>query len=109
MKKLLILLGLAILLGLTACSTSPQGDSDSNTGNSSPEEQGISSRSILQFIEALEETQPDALHSVMIRRHGKIVAQGWWAPYNPESPHLLWSLSKNFTSTASGWHRRRDC
>ena len=53
MKKLLILLGLAILLGLTACSTSPQGDSASNTGNSAPEEQGISSRSILQFIEAL--------------------------------------------------------
>ncbi|MCK5692676.1 MAG: serine hydrolase, partial [Bacteroidales bacterium] len=102
MKKLLTLLGLAILLGLTACSTSPQNDSDSNTGYSTPEEQGISSRSILQFIEALEETQPDALHSVMIRRHGKIVAQGWWAPYNPESPHLLWSLSKSFTSTAIG-------
>jgi len=38
----------------------------------------------------------------MLRRHGKIVAQGWWAPYNPNSPHLLWSLSKSFTSTAIG-------
>ena len=38
----------------------------------------------------------------MLRRHGAIVAEAWWAPYNPESPHLLWSLSKSFTSTAIG-------
>jgi hypothetical protein len=38
----------------------------------------------------------------MIRRHGLIVSQGWWAPYAPETPHLLWSLSKSFTSTAIG-------
>ena len=93
MKKLLSLLSLLTLLGLTSLNPS---------GYSTPEEEGISSRSILQFIEALEEAQPDALHSVMIRRHGQIVAQGWWVPYAPETPHLLWSLSKSFTSTAIG-------
>ena len=39
---------------------------------------------------------------MMLRRHGKIVAQGWWAPYKAEAPHMLYSLSKSFTSTAIG-------
>jgi CubicO group peptidase (beta-lactamase class C family) len=102
MKKLFALLILVPLLGFTTCTPSPEEESSTNTGYSTPEEEGISSRSILEFIEALEEAQPDALHSVMIRRHGNIVAQGWWAPYSAESPHLLWSLSKSFTSTAIG-------
>jgi CubicO group peptidase (beta-lactamase class C family) len=102
MKKLFFLLFLASMLGFTACTPSPEKESSSSAGYSSPEEQGISSGSILQFIEALEEAQPDALHSLMIRRHGSIVAHGWWAPYAPEAPHLLWSLSKSFTSTAIG-------
>lgn len=102
MKKLLALLILVPVLGFTTCTPSPKEESSNNTGYSTPEEEGISSRSILEFIEALEEAQADAIHSVMIRRHGNIVAQGWWAPYSPESPHLLWSLSKSFTSTAIG-------
>jgi len=102
MKKFLTLLTLFSILGITTYANSPNSDSAKYTAYSTPEEQGISSRSILQFIEALEEAQPDALHSVMIRRHGKIISQGWWAPYAPETPHLLWSLSKSFTSTAIG-------
>jgi len=31
-----------------------------------------------------------------------VVAEGWWAPYAPEGLHLLYSLSKSFTSTAVG-------
>lgn len=102
MKKLLALFILLPILGLSSCSTSPKEGSTSSSGYSTPELEGISSKAILQFIEALEEAQPDAIHSVMLRRHGKIVAEGWWAPYNPDSPHLLWSLSKSFTSTAIG-------
>lgn len=102
MKKLLFILILLPLLGLTSCTTSPKVELTNNSGYSTPEEEGISSRSILKFVEALEAEQPDAIHSIMLRRHGNIVAQGWWAPYNPESPHLLWSLSKSFTSTAIG-------
>jgi len=102
MKKIIALLILVSIPGITTYANSPNSDSANNTAYSTPEEQGISSRSILKFIEALEEAQPDAIHSVMIRRHGKIVSQGWWAPYAPETPHLLWSLSKSFTSTAIG-------
>jgi len=74
---------------------------------STPESQGIASSGILAFIEALEtgrkNTHPlDAVQSIMILRHGKVVAEGWWEPYNPEFPHMLFSLSKSFTSSAIG-------
>jgi CubicO group peptidase (beta-lactamase class C family) len=38
----------------------------------------------------------------MIIRHGKLISQGWWFPYNAETPHVMNSLSKSFTSTAIG-------
>jgi CubicO group peptidase (beta-lactamase class C family) len=38
----------------------------------------------------------------MVLRHGHVIASGWWAPYGPDRPHLLYSLSKSFTSTAAG-------
>ncbi len=45
-------------------------------GQSTPESQGMSSKAILNFIDAAEKQQPDALHSLMIVRHGNIVAEG---------------------------------
>jgi len=68
---------------------------------STPEAQGVSSNGLLGFVEAAEQ-QVDALHSVMLVRHGHVVAEGWWAPYAPDEPHVLYSLSKSFTSTAVG-------
>jgi CubicO group peptidase (beta-lactamase class C family) len=67
-----------------------------------PESLGISSHAILGFIAAVEKERKDDLHSFILMRHGKVAAQGWWTPYNPESPHMLYSLSKSFTSTAIG-------
>lgn len=67
-----------------------------------PESLGISSQAILNFIEAAEKERKDELHSFVLLRHGQIAAQGWWNPYNTDSPHMLFSLSKSFTSTAIG-------
>src|SRR5215204_4028610 len=39
----------------------------------------------------------------MIIRHGNVVAEGWWDPYKPALKHVLFSLSKSFTSTAIGF------
>lgn len=66
-----------------------------------PEAEGLSSSAILAFVEAAE-TELDALHSLMILRHGHIVTQGWWQPYGASYNHRLFSLSKSFTSTAIG-------
>jgi CubicO group peptidase (beta-lactamase class C family) len=67
----------------------------------SPESQGIASSAILQFVEAVD-TQLHELHSFMLLRHGCVVAEGWWSPYAPQKLHMLFSLSKSFTSTAVG-------
>jgi CubicO group peptidase (beta-lactamase class C family) len=67
----------------------------------SPEQQGLSSSALLQFVEAVD-SQLHELHSFMLLRHGRVVAEGWWSPYQRETPHMLFSLSKSFTSTAVG-------
>ena len=38
----------------------------------------------------------------MLVRHGHVVAEAWWTPYDAQTPHVLYSLSKSFTSTAVG-------
>jgi CubicO group peptidase (beta-lactamase class C family) len=67
-----------------------------------PAEQGVDPRGIEEFLDALEAADDIEPHSLMILRHGRVVASGWWAPYTAERPHLLYSLSKSFTSTAAG-------
>lgn len=66
-----------------------------------PEEQGVSSQGIVDFLDAVER-QNLGLHSLMILRRGSVLAEGWWRPYTAHRPHMLFSLSKSFTSTAIG-------
>jgi CubicO group peptidase (beta-lactamase class C family) len=66
-----------------------------------PERQGVAADAILQWVEALER-EIHEIHSFMLLRHGSVIAEGWWSPYGPDHPHLLFSLSKSFTSTAVG-------
>lgn len=75
--------------------------SNFNLLRSTPEAQGISSRDLLHYIDTINE-KVDAFHSIMLVRHGHVVAEGWWAPYRRDIPHMLFSLSKSFTSTAIG-------
>jgi CubicO group peptidase (beta-lactamase class C family) len=69
---------------------------------SAPEAQGVLSAGILQFLDAAAASKIE-FHSLMIARHGQVVAEGWWAPYRPDAVHLLYSLTKSFTSTAVGF------
>jgi CubicO group peptidase (beta-lactamase class C family) len=85
----------------TPASSASKASSTTTLPRSTPEAQGISSAAILQFIEQAEQ-KLNALHSVMIVRHGHIVTEGWWAPYAANEPHMMFSLSKSFTSTAVG-------
>ena len=43
------------------------------------------------------------MHSIMVLRHGKVVAEGWWKPYSAELKHTMYSVSKTFTATAVGF------
>ena len=69
---------------------------------STPEAEGVSSAAILAFVADAEATV-DALHSMMLLRHGRVIAEGWWTPYGPQWNHTMYSMSKSFTSTAVGF------
>jgi CubicO group peptidase (beta-lactamase class C family) len=66
-----------------------------------PEEQGVASRGLLAFVDDVERHVPE-LHSLMVVRHGAVVAEGWWVPFARDRLHRLYSLSKSFTSMAVG-------
>ena len=68
----------------------------------SPAAQGVDATGVHAFLDALEAAPDIEPHSLMIMRHGRLVASGWWAPYTSDRPHLLYSLSKSFTATAAG-------
>src|SRR5437660_12472764 len=68
---------------------------------SSPEAQGVASSAALKFVDEADK-KVENMHSFMLVRHGRVVAEGWWAPYDAKSRHELYSLSKSFTSTAVG-------
>ncbi len=67
---------------------------------SSPEVVGIPSFAISEFADRMNKLVD--IHSFMVLRHGKVAAEAWKAPYSANEPHMLYSLSKSFTSTAAG-------
>ncbi|WP_405015244.1 serine hydrolase domain-containing protein [Kitasatospora sp. NBC_01539] len=68
---------------------------------SAPAASGMSSRSITALLDRLEARSVEC-HSIMVVHRGRVVAEGWWAPYSADRPHLLYSLTKSFTSIAVG-------
>ncbi len=67
-----------------------------------PESVGIHSEGVLKFLDLIEQRGAE-LHGMMLLRHGKVCAEGWWKPYNPQSPHIMFSFTKALTSTAIGF------
>jgi len=68
---------------------------------STPEEQGVDSESIRALVDRLVE-RDQGLHSLMVLRHGHVIAEGWWAPYTADQRQMMFSVSKSFTATAVG-------
>ena len=68
-----------------------------------PEDQQVDPAAIVRFLDTVEDHPGVEMHSLMVVRHGHVVAEGWWAPYSAERPQLLYSLSKSFTSTAAAF------
>jgi hypothetical protein len=68
---------------------------------STPENEGVSSAQIIDFLNAVDTGRVE-LHSFMFIRHGKVIAEGWWNPYGLDKKHVMFSASKTFTATAVG-------
>ena len=60
----------------------------------SPSEANVDSRVVLNFIDEVFANDLD-LHSFMLYRHGKVVAEGWSWPYENHRPHVMHSLTKS--------------
>lgn len=69
--------------------------------NGTPEEVGISSEDISALIKQLHD-DGIYMHSLLIIRHGKLVAEGYYAPFTRDTKHRIYSISKSFTSGAIG-------
>ena len=69
-----------------------------------PESCGVDSRDLLKFIEGMEDMPEEKeTHGFMLIRHGKLLTEGWFAPYTEDMPHILFSDTKTFTQLAIGF------
>lgn len=66
-----------------------------------PENQGILSKTVIEFIDACE-AQDLQLNTFMLICNNKAIAQFWKKPYEKDCVQLLYSLTKSFTSVGVG-------
>ena len=66
-----------------------------------PEKHGLSSAEITKVIEGLEE-KGLSMHSVLVMRHGEVVAECYAEPFDENSLHRMYSTSKSFVAMAIG-------
>ena len=67
-----------------------------------PEQCGISSVDIKEYIDCLENCGLST-HDVIIARGNDIVYEKYWKPFGPEFLHRMYSVSKSFVSIAVGF------
>lgn len=101
--RMIVCLGMLCLgsPGLPSARAAEDSAAAKNLPRSTPEAEGVSSQAIYDYVSAANQ-QIRSMHSFMLVRHGKVIAECWWSPEAADKPHILWSLSKSFTSTAVG-------
>lgn len=90
-----------LLVALLAPSARAQQAPPKSLPRSTPEAEGVSTEQLIKFIRKADK-QVNSIHSLMVVRNGKVVCEAWWSPESSSKQHVLWSLSKSFTSTAVG-------
>ncbi len=68
---------------------------------SSPEAQGMDSAELANFFATFSQDEFN-LDSLLVLRHGVIVAEAYAPPFEQEMPHHLWSVSKSAISALVG-------
>jgi len=66
-----------------------------------PEQVGIRSQHVIDFLNELEKADV-CMHSVLLIRHGRLAVEAYYAPYTAETLHRMFSVTKSFTSLAIG-------
>lgn len=67
----------------------------------SPESVGISSKKVLAFFEMLAQYNLNT-HSVIMARGDSVFAEAYYAPFDKDTKHRMYSVSKSFTAIAVG-------
>lgn len=67
----------------------------------SPEQAGVSSKSVTSFIKKLEK-RGAATHSLLFMKGDKIFAEAYWKPFDQDFCHRQYSQTKSFVSIAIG-------
>ncbi len=68
---------------------------------STPEQQGIDSAALLKLFDEIQQKQLN-IHSIVIARHGYIVAEAYWYPFLSSYKHVLYSCTKSVNSALVG-------
>lgn len=68
---------------------------------STPEAQGISSKALERFVDKLKE-QKIPVHSILMARHGHMIMEAYYQPYDKEKLHRMFSETKSYTSLGIG-------
>ncbi len=66
-----------------------------------PEAAGISSDRIVKFINKLEQ-RGAIMHSLLIMRHGKILTENYWSPFDKDFCHRMYSQTKSYAAIGIG-------
>ena len=107
MHKKMILYSLILILATAltgGCATTPEqppywpGD---DWRTSTPEEQGLDSALILAMLQEIQQKKL-AIHSVLVIRHGYLVTELYFPPYQQEIKHPMRSVTKTITSALVG-------
>ena len=67
-----------------------------------PEEEKMSSGALAALYRSIAAERGGNAHALIVARHGRVVSEGWFAPYRPGVWHVTHSLCKSFTGTAVG-------
>ena len=100
MKRIFIFLVFLVICGgiVTNCTNN---ETTGILSHVSPESRGMPSEAIIAFMDDLEQNNFN-MHSFMLIRNEKVLAECYWPFFNAEKQHRMYSVSKSFTSVAIG-------
>ncbi|MBP3646144.1 MAG: serine hydrolase [Clostridia bacterium] len=64
-------------------------------------EAGLRQSDLLAFVKRLQDNGLN-MHSVLLARHGKCFFERYWEPFDADTPHRMYSVTKSFVSIAIG-------
>jgi len=77
-------------------------DATKGLPHSRPESEDFTAEAFNDYLDAVGKSGLE-MHSVMVLRHGKIIAEKWFGDNSPYKNHVMHSVSKTFTATAIGF------